>query len=276
MIKSKYIKESIFDPIHETLNKNIWDGNNKLIPEVKNEIIEIVTKWLSEVLPGVQIQNLFFLGSNTGYQYSSTADIDINVQIDVPDQKIWDLFSILPNGNLLSGTQHPINYYLINKLTNISKVRGAFYNMLTDEWLIEPFKEDVEISFLYIIELAKGFMLWADNVIGELERDLKELDMYKSYVEFGKHKLEDLQKEIDRKYREIDADYDSIKVIANFIHSFRVEGFEEDEESSFIMKDQKGNFSINNQVYKILDKFGYLEKLQKYKVQRKQYIASKE
>jgi hypothetical protein len=273
MVSKKYKLESIFDPVHDQLNPAIW-YNNQLKPEVKNEIIGIITKWLNEVLPNTDIENIFFLGSNTGYQYSNGSDIDINIQLDITDEKLMELATILPNGNLLTGTQHPINYYIVNKLMNISKMRGAFYDILKDQWVIEPFKEDIEVSFLYIIELAKGFMVWIDNTIGELERDIKELKMYESYVNSGKKDRGEFQKEIDRKYREIDADYDSLKVVANFIHTFRVEGFE-GENDEFIMKDEKGNFSIQNQVYKILDKFGYLEKLIQYKQQRNQYIVNR-
>lgn len=277
MIKSYYIKESVLNPLHDNLNPSIWDKNSNLRPEVKDQIIKPISEWIESVIPGTKIENLFFLGSNTGHQYSGGSDIDINVQIDIPDVKIEELFHILPNGNLLTGTLHPINYYLVNKLTKLLRTKGAAYDILNDKWIIEPSKENVEISFLYIIELAKVFMTGIDDRINELERDKKELGIYKTYLEFGKYEEKELTKEIERKHREIEAGYDSIKVIGDLIHSFRLQGFDEEDKTELIMSaGVKGDLSIQNQVYKVMDKFGYIEKLNAYKQLRKQYIAVKE
>jgi len=258
--------ESILNPLHNTLNPLLWD-DRILKTDVKQYIENNFIEWLNNIDDSIGIKDMYFLGSNTGYQYSDTSDIDINVYLNASDDEINKLNPIRPNGNNLPNTNYPINYFLVNKEIDLIG-KGAIYDLFNNEWVVEPSKEKVEISLLYIIEIAKIFMEGIDNKFAELVRDEKEREMYIDQLNTGNYDEVEVKREIQRKDREIEADYDSLVVMLHLIHTFRNEGFDDKEKEEFLMKNQRGNFSIQNQIYKIIEKFGYIEKLHGLKTYR--------
>jgi hypothetical protein len=274
----KKIKESILDPVHDELNPNLWD-NMKLKSEVKDYIIKQVDEWMSTVFEenSPQIDNLLIAGSITGFQYISTSDIDVKIQLDLPDAKISELFRLLPNGIDLPGTKHPVNYYILNKKFDLVN-KGAVYDILNEKWLVEPKKGAETISMPYIVELAKIFMVGIDDRIREYERDIQEVKMYQSYLKSDAYDKKEVEQYIERKKVEIEAGLDGLNIIFDMIWKFRDEAYQTTENPrDFFMFDKTlGHYSIQNQVYKLLEKFGYLDLLKKYNKLRKEFMKSVE
>jgi len=272
----KHIKESILDPIHKELNDEIFDSNNTIKEEVSDYIIEVFTNWW--VALGYDINNIramVIIGSMVGYQYSSNSDIDVNVRVTISENEIKKVLKLLPNGNILLNTQHPINYYLTKTSENIDKADNA-YDLFDDKWIKEPEKKEINIPYIYVLEITKLFMDGIDLRISEYERDNQELEMYKDFLndktlEINKEEINDM---VVVKETELMADLESLYIAYKMIKSFRHEAFEDDYEPHFLIniEIENPNFSINNIAYKILEKFGYLEKLKKYILKRKEYI----
>ena len=65
-------------------------------------------------MPYELIKEIFVIGSITGYKYKETSDIDINVKIDAPHDKVKELGQIadIHNGEDAIGTRHPINFHV--------------------------------------------------------------------------------------------------------------------------------------------------------------------
>ncbi len=271
------IKESILDPVRDKLNPNIWDNDNKLLPKVKEFIIKVLDDWKISTKFPYEIVNLIFAGSNTGYQYIESSDIDIKLQIDATDDKVKEFSKLLPNGNLLPNTKHPINYYILNKPFDLEN-KGSIYDIYNDKWLVEPNKEENSISMPYIVELAKVFMVGIDDRVKEYERDVKEIEMYMQYLTSDRYDKVEVEKYIERKKIEIEAGLDGLNVIFDMIHRFRDEGYQQEENPrDFFMFDKvQGHYSIQNQVYKLLEKFGYLDILYKYSQIKNKFLKFKE
>ena len=72
---------------HETLNPKLWI-NNKLIPEIKNKLIEIyqtfVNKLKENEIP-IDVIDVLLLGSNASYNYTNYSDIDLHIVTDFTD-----------------------------------------------------------------------------------------------------------------------------------------------------------------------------------------------
>lgn len=269
-----FIKESALDPIHKNLNKDIFDKDRVRV-NVSKEIIDNFYQWWNYVKQDAKnIKDIILIGSITGYQYADNSDLDVNINTNLEDSEIKALFSLLPNGNLLANTDHPINYYLTNNLDNVKQADSS-YDLLNNKWIKEPDREDVEIPYLYAFEIAKFFMDGIDSRILEYERDKKELYMYLSYlkeedIEANKPEIE---KMINLKEQEIRADLDSIFIGHKLIRAFRGEAFKGESEDFLIdIKSKSPNKSINNLVYKILEKFEYLDKMIEYEKLRKEYL----
>src|SRR6478609_6393172 len=110
-LREHLLKESILDPAKDTLDPSIW-SNKKLKPAAKKEIVDKFAKWV-KTYTDKEITRVLYMGSTTGYQYNDDSDIDINIGIEgISDAKRKEISKILPNGYPLSGTNHPINYYI--------------------------------------------------------------------------------------------------------------------------------------------------------------------
>lgn len=133
----------LLDPIQKTLPPDIFTPDKKLHPYVR---IELLNK-LSNLVPFKNVKEVYLIGSTTGYQWKETSDIDINVVVDPPELADHELNPLVNeqrhslNGQLLTGTEHPINFFLLPWSGHYQfwddMVFGV-YDILNDKWAAEP------------------------------------------------------------------------------------------------------------------------------------------
>lgn len=274
MSLKEYLNESALDPIREKLNPVLWDKNEKLKSSVKAYIMKKAETWLKGYV-NQPIKYAYLLGSMAGFQYNDTSDIDINIVVNIPDEKLKKMTKFLPNGHLLSGTNHPVNYFISNKIKPEWKKAGPVYDILKDKWITKPGKEKAESvvsNYKAIIEIARFFIAGLNSVISEYERDVIDYKTYESYLEDSKNK-EEIQKLMQFKLQEILADVDSIDIADYLVHSLRKAAFLENKafETRIEIIDKTANESVNNLVYKYLEKLGYFDKVRKIKNEAKKW-----
>lgn len=275
------VTESVLDPVHDTLAKEVWTEDEEHIKEKhRSFILDKLYEWLDKMDVEAEPKMVAIVGSITTYQYTDSSDIDVNVVIDVDEEKRKEILKFLPNESPLPGTKHPVNYYISKDAeSNIQKKESA-YDLLNDEWIKKPEQSDVVVPYSYVLEIAKFFMDGIDARIAEYERDKIELELYKDYMDRKDLSVDkdSLRDAIENKEVEIRADLDAIYTGLKMVKSFRNKAFEEDYESKFMIKIETTNpdFSINNLVYKIIERFGYLDKLKKYKDIRKELLEKDE
>lgn len=274
--KRKYIlnnimKESVLDTTKGQLNSDIF-VNNKMKTEVGDFIVSIIREWCLINIPEANIDNVILIGSSAGYNYNDSSDIDINVTLsDINEARLKEVTKILPNGNFLFNTKHPINYYLTLNNDNVEIADNA-YDLLNDEWIKKPQKNDIKIPIGYAFEIAKLFISGIDNRIMEYETDVKEMEYYKQLLK-NKEKIDDneINERISIKEEEIKADLDALYIAHRMIRAFRGESFDKETKTSYLIeiKNDSPNYTINNIVYKILENAGYFDKLIKLEKLRK-------
>ena len=263
----KSIKESVLDPVHKEKCQELWDADNKLKPEVKKFILDTLETFEKSLSYSLNIKGIYLIGSSTGYQYTETSDIDCTVVIarEFSDTEYDDFMKVLPNGHDVPGTHHPVNYFFTSELVDHNCEN--IYDVKSDSWIKETPKEQSELPTGYILELAKFFMNSLDLTFNEYARDKQE---YLEYKSMDPNSVDISEKEkheaMDKKMTEIKADLDSLRIGNHVIRGFLHEAYESDDNQYAIHitienpnKDPRK--SINNLVYKCLEKFGYRTKL---------------
>ena len=270
------ILENVLDPVTQTRCKDLFIGPDYQVlqTKVKNQILDPIYKWLEKMgYPYEEhVRSIHIIGSSVGWQYTNTSDIDVSIETDIDPAKIKQIWKLLPNGQLLK--EHPVNYYLTSDLKDVSESENA-YDVLKDVWVKKQNKEDIEkrVPFSYIMEITKFFLSGVDDRIQEYEADKVELDYLNSVSKDDGVDEQEKQKLIAQKETEIKADLDSIYIAHLMLKGFRNQAFRDGHAADLIIDiKSKGNSSINNTIYKMVEKMGYFEKLEKYEKEREKLL----
>lgn len=271
------INENILDPIHKELCSDIF-LKEIMKGKVKSYILDTIYKWLQKMGYDERkvVKSIYLIGSSSGYQYTDGSDMDVSIEVDIPNDTVKKIWSLLPNGNNLPNTKHPVNYYLTINKDDVDRSKSA-YDILNDTWLKRENKDDEKKQIIpmgYAMEVAKFFFIGAENRINEYERDAQELEWLKK---LNPEEHEITQQEIDEKVvlkeTELRSDLDAIHVAYNIIKSFRKEAFDKKETDLLLdIKINNPNNSINNVLYKLCENTGLLDKLHYYEVERQKLI----
>jgi predicted nucleotidyltransferase len=270
------IQENILDPTQSDLSSDIFIPNKKVMKtKVKYYIIDTIYKWIK--LQGYEkeiIKSIHLIGSSASKNYTTTSDVDVSIETSIPAETTKKIWKLLPNGNNLPNTDHPINYYLTNNLLDVEK-SVAGYNILTDKWHHEQDEKEKVFPINYAYEISKFFTAGFNSRISEYELDNKELEYLKGIknpqdIEMSENEL---KKRIELKQMEIYADLDAINMGHHLLKSFRKLPFEGKKTDTILQIEIKQNSNtLNNLVYKILtDKLGFEEIFKKYEDIREKY-----
>jgi hypothetical protein len=204
----------------------------------------------------------------SGFQFNNTADVDLNliVEVDDPETQIKILRKMLPNGNYLNSTSHPINFWVGTMDDPAATETERFeniYDLQTDKWLKKSDKNNTKVPYSYVMELGKFFMDGYDLSISETERDVMEAEVYMSY-DTKKIDLSEKEKRdyLSGKLNELRADIDRLKIGKHILRSFSVEGFEGMPfKVSIQYENEDPRYSMNSMVYKAIERLGYHKKI---------------
>jgi len=250
------LNESIIDLPRNSLDPTVFEFNDGLPPImhpiIKVQIMNDIEKF-REVVPVVQY---FAVGSILTKNYSSHSDIDINVQIKSPHDRIIEaIFDILKqlNGNLATGTTHPINYFVIQKDYDLDKTNAA-YDVANEKWIKEP--EEIDINVQRYMDTFKSTIDGIDFSSSELRRDIIDLETLK---EMDKEQVKDLESLVKGKLNEIETAIESLVRSYKNVRTLRKHAFEVEMTPAEIRKYGRKNKLPENVVYKLLERYHYFE-----------------
>lgn len=143
----KIIEEQI--DIHNKLNPKIW-SNNKLIPEVRNKIIDISKEFKNYVeLSDMSIIDVHLVGSNASFNYTDNSDLDVHiiVNFDLIDASKEVIQAMYNSERKSFNKDYDINIYGINVELYVEDVRSntvsnGIYSVYNNEWIRFPEKLD--------------------------------------------------------------------------------------------------------------------------------------
>jgi len=271
----KSFQESIIDIPRRTYAPKVFDEADTSNPVIKPSVIKQIETQLKEFESEYPILKISLIGSILTKRYRNDADLDINVLFDVPTDKQEEertrlskkyLSASNPDniqGKLIPGSEHPINYYFITDketYNDQNKKADAVFDIKTNRFIKRP--EDFKFDdFLYIKDFDKKVQE-IDVIRGELKRDIIDYDELK---ELQPNDILNLQDRINDKLEEIEDSIKDIVKIGDGLDTDRRAAFDTDMTPDQIQKYGIKNRLPKNVIYKMLEKYHYLNFYKKCK-----------
>lgn len=291
MIADSHIKkilglsESIIDPQRNKRCEDIFDENDKIKKEIKEQIYSILRSWKKQVNFKFDIEDIMLKGSLLGYQYTDESDLDVSVYTSMSEEQIEQIKDITPSGNKVKvngeDSLHNIDFYFLPKdHKTVIKNMDNIYDLANDKWEKQTESYDMQIPYSYGLQVSSFFMNGADLAISQFFRDKREFEIYKNLDPETQDVTEEEKKiAMNRKLMDLKADVDQIRLISHLISAFRKEGYEgEPFKISLEIKEKTDNphQNLNEVVVKILERHGYREKLRELADEGEKYISDNE
>ena len=262
------LKESVIDIPRRTYAPGVFDDADTNNPKIKSSVKAMIDKQVKEFEKEYPVINVALIGSILTKRYRNDADLDINVLFDVPKEKQEDerlrlskqfLSSKNPDniqGKLISGTKHPVNYYIITDQETYddqNKKADAVFDIKNNKFIKRPEDFTFDIN-LYLKDFERKVQE-IDVIKGELKRDIIDYDELK---ELKSGDIKDLEKRIKSKLEEIEKDIQDIVDIGDTVDAERRAAFDTD-----MTPDQIRAYGIKNRlpkavIYKMLEKYHYI------------------
>lgn len=208
----------------KNLNDRVWGKDNKIIPIVREKLLIIAKKVVSEVENIVRVKDIYFTGSLATFHWSPISDIDLHIIVDILDDNCDEpLSEYLDLVCKLFNNQHNIYIKGFKVEVNMKEVENflknkAVYDLIRDEWVKVPSQPTRDTSDPEVIEVAKHYQNKIDELI-QTKKDPREA-----------------------------------KELKKTIKSLRTSGLETED----------GEFSVGNLAFKLLRNTGYIAKLFTY------------
>lgn len=133
--------------VHDVLNPKLWE-DEKLIPEVKNKIVEIVSNFEEYVEIPLHIVDIVIVGSNASYNYTQYSDLDVHIIVNpelIPDisEEIQTLILNLKKTAFnkefdIKIKKIPVELYVED--LHSTAVSNGIYSVTEDRWVKVPEK----------------------------------------------------------------------------------------------------------------------------------------
>lgn len=183
LIQSSTIKQSLRESlrIHSELNSNLFNEMNYMVPAVRERLIEIGTKFISDLrdqgIP-IEVEDYWLVGSNAAYNYQPDSDLDLHViakplreQIDSGLLRLlYDYAkSVIMKNYEITIKGQPVEIYIEDG--GSSAVSNGVYSLIKDEWIKVPEPEEDRVLYPELTEeykeLLQDYYSLADEDIPE-------------------------------------------------------------------------------------------------------------
>ena len=228
--------------LQDNLNPEIWDlpnerymgdeeaQNYKLKPEIRERLLKVSNLFIEYLDTDLFIQDIIFVGSLVGYNWSEFSDFDIHILIDLNEsenKKLTEELFRLKKTVFNAAHDIRIKGYETELFVQDSNEKNSIegiYSILNNEWLKKPKKENFKVDKKKLMSKANQ---WMDIIDGVLENAEDE-------------DIDDAVKLV-KKYREK-------------LRKYRTCGLQ-----------KEGEYSYENLVFKFLRRNGYISKLENFK-----------
>ena len=221
--------------VKDDLNRNIWNEDNKLKPEIHEKLLQIARDFYESLDLKAPILDITLTGSIANYNWTDKSDIDLHIVIDYlaenEDTELVKKFLSQAKSNWNKNHEimikdHEVESYVQD--SNEPHHSTGVYSIMNDDWIIEPEMKKFEVSEDDVFKKSEYFTDKIDSIIGLLDAG----------------KAEEAYGDADR--------------LTDKLRKYRQSGLE-----------TGGEFSVENLVFKILRNSGYIEDL--YEAKRRAY-----
>lgn len=172
---------------HCDLNPVLWnkvEGEYILKDEIKTKLASIADKFSDFIRykgSKIDIQDIVLTGSNCNFNYTSTSDLDIHLEVDyssVGDEP--ELVSeYLFNKKVLWGLKYdikvsniPVECYAADSSDELVK-GAAYYSLMKGEWIVKPDRNNIVVDLSAVREKAAELIEMVERA--ETEEQIKKL-----------------------------------------------------------------------------------------------------
>lgn len=221
--------------LQDEFNPDLWNNPDdpkkvSLKPEIRERLLKVANLFIDYLDTDLFIQDVIFVGSLVGYNWSEFSDFDIHILIDLDEsenremtEELFRLKKTVFNAAhdiFIKGFETELFVQDANEENSIVGI----YSLLNNEWIRKPDKENFKVDKKKLMTKVNQ---WMDIIDGVLENAEDE-------------DLEDAVKLV-KKYREK-------------LRKYRTCGLK-----------KEGEYSYENLVFKFLRRNGYISKLENFK-----------
>lgn len=151
-VKPKKFEVSEDVIINKELNPNIFTEDNKMIPEVREQLMKYIEDFIQKAAEKdiiINYSDIYLVGSNAGYLYTPESDIDIHIissdQIDIDKaESLFNDFDLFEDENPLFIGQNRVEIGIEDNYDVVSNEKDARkYSLISDEWVDNSDQNDL-------------------------------------------------------------------------------------------------------------------------------------
>ena len=163
---------------NSVLNPEIWTSE-VLKPEVLEKMLKIANSFYKDTELNVPIEDIYFLGSTAGYNWTPTSDIDLHILVDFskidPNKELvkkyvdglknkWNQEHDIHIGD------HQVEVY-IQDIKDVNRSQ-AVYSVLNNQWVKKPTYQDIQIDKETIKKKYNQYVDMINTAINQGDMDL--------------------------------------------------------------------------------------------------------
>lgn len=259
----KFISESIIDPKRSSLSPIVFNKPKNPNPRLKPKVRSFILDRIHDLAQDMPIVGYTLIGSILTLRYTDDSDLDINVLISGNNADIekFRKISAKKSGKVVPGTKHPVNLHIVNTekdFENANESADAVYDLDDDIFI----KREIDRPF----HIEKYFGAFKQHVskINLLKQDLKhDLIDYEQLKKADKKEVKNLRALIQKELDEIEKSAVGLADHLEKIKQDRRDAFAKPLSSDDIRKYGAKNRLPENVLYKLLEKYHYLEFLKR-------------
>jgi hypothetical protein len=286
---------SILDYQKKELAPEIWRDGGELRRGVKEFIISCVRGFFDSYnIAGYDsfIKRLFIGSSLATFFYTEISDLDVKIVIDTEEFKKYNaqysnpsddeiLTYLLKEGRksfwltaAVPGTMHTLDFYFVSlketKHINLLKY-DSLYDVTNNRWIKEPqqLPEGYSPSLIlnYAKEKSQSYLRNITLEIAQTQYDTIDLKMLLDFLKtMDSEDLKNFASDISKSLQEINTDLEKLMESYEVVKELRKKTFKKEELNSQLEKIMGSiNYSDENLVFKILQRYGYMRILSEIK-----------
>ena len=267
----KELKESILDAPRKEYATWLVDENGKINKEVKSQIYAILRNWRNQINFPFELKAIEAKGSLLSKRYNEDTDLDIGVSTTMTKEQRDSIINIVPRGNKIvvdgKETEHPLDFYILAAGEEVPERNlDNIYDVANEKWIkrTEEYKNELPLS--YVVQVSNFFINGCVIALENYNGDKVIYNFYKSIDPSSQEVSEDEKSDaLIQKREDLKVDLDAMRIALHMISSFRQEVYGEVNNSpleiSINVKSDNPHVSINEQLVKMLEKFGIRQRL---------------
>jgi hypothetical protein len=254
-----HLHDSIVDAEQPEYAHAVLTAELDLQPAARHEVLKLASQFSAYGrIVGVNI-----VGSLLTKNYTDTSDLDVNIELVAYEERVGlenaRRFAFAQADSVfLPGTKHPVNFFVEPVLD--PEKHDAIYDVLRDKWAKQVKVKPVNIEHYWGV--FQDFVKTINADKAELIDDVLKFD---ELLELDDVSRSELTKRLEAQLEEIDADVKKLAGTYGVLHGLRRSSFSKEMSVAEIKQYQIKNKLPANVLYKLLQRYSYIQFLQRVK-----------